>query len=50
VVRWHYEKAERLNDFEAQAVEHNVVEWVLSRAKVVDKPAAFADVMAPESK
>jgi len=50
VVRWHYEKPERLNDFEAQAVEHNVVEWVLSHAKVVDKPTAFADVMAPETK
>ncbi len=50
VVRWHYEKPERLNDFEAQAVEHNVVEWVLARAKVIDKPTAFADVMSPETK
>ncbi len=47
VVRWHYEKPERLNEFEAQAVEHNVVEWVLARAKVVDKPTTFADVMGP---
>ena len=29
VVRWHYEKPERLGDFEALAVEHNVVDWVL---------------------
>jgi trigger factor len=47
VVRWHYEKAERLNEFEALAVERNVVDWVLSRAKVVDQPAKFADLMAP---
>ena len=47
VIRWHYEKPERLNEFEAQAVEHNVVEWVLAHAKVVDKPTAFADVMGP---
>ena len=47
VVRWHYEKPERLNEFEAQAVEHNVVEWVLARAKVVDQPTTFADVMGP---
>jgi trigger factor len=47
VVRWHYEKPERLNEFEAQAVEHNVVEWVLAHARVVDKPMAFADVMGP---
>ena len=40
VVRWHYEKPERLNEFEALAVEHNVVEWVLARAKVVDKPTS----------
>ena len=45
VVRWHYEKAERLNDFENQAVEHNVVEWVLGRATVEDTPVTFAEVM-----
>ena len=33
VVRWHYEKPERLNDFEALAVERNVVEWVLGRRR-----------------
>ena len=47
VVRWHYEKAERLNEFEALAVERNVVDWVLARASVVDKPATFADLMGP---
>jgi len=45
VVRWHYEKPERLNEFEALAVERNVVEWVLARAAVVDKPVDFAEVM-----
>lgn len=45
VVRWHYDKSERLRDFESAVVEHNVVDWVLGRAKVVDKPATFADVM-----
>ena len=47
VVRWHYEKPERLNEFEALAVEHNVVDWVLARAKVVDQPTTFADLMGP---
>jgi len=47
VVRWHYEKPERLNEFEALAVEHNVVEWVLARARVIDKPTSFADLMGP---
>jgi trigger factor len=47
VVRWHYEKAERLNEFEALAVERNVVDWVLARAQVIDKPTTFAELMAP---
>ena len=45
VVRWHYEKPERLGDFETLAVEHNVVDWVLRRAKVVERPVAFTEVM-----
>lgn len=45
VVRWHYEKPERLNEFEAAAVERNVVDWVLARARVVDKPTTFEAVM-----
>ncbi len=47
VVRWHYEKPERLNEFEAMAVERNVVEWVVAKAQVVDKPMTFADLMGP---
>jgi len=47
VVRWHYEKPERLNEFEALAVERNVVDWVLARAQVVDKPTTFREVMGP---
>lgn len=47
VVRWHYEKPERLAEFEALAVERNVVEWVLARARVVDKPTTFETLMGP---
>ena len=47
VVRWHYEKPERLNEFEALAVERNVVHWVLGQAKVVDKPTPFDELMGP---
>jgi trigger factor len=47
VVRWHYEKPERLNEFEALAVERNVVDWVLGQAKVVDKPTTFEALMGP---
>jgi trigger factor len=48
VVRWHYEKPERLRDFEAMVLEQNVVDWVLARAKVTDAPATFEQVMAPQ--
>ena len=47
VVRWHYEKPERLVDFEAMALEQNVVDWVLGQAKVADEPATFEAVMGP---
>ncbi len=50
VVRWHYEKAERLQEFESLAVEHNVVDWVLGRTKVVDRPVPFAELMGPATK
>jgi trigger factor len=47
VVRWHYEQAERLNEFQALAVEHNVVDWVLAQAKVEDAATTFAELMGP---
>ncbi len=50
VVRWHFEKPERLNEFEALAVERNVVDWVLAQAKVEDTPATFAELMGPATR
>jgi len=47
VLRWHYEKPERLAEFEAAALERNVVDWVLGQAHVVDKPMAFEALMEP---
>jgi len=47
VVRWHYEKPERLQEFEGLAVERNVVEWVLGRAQVKDVPTTFEALMGP---
>jgi len=49
VVRWHYEKPERLNDFETAAVERNVIEWALGRAQVEDQATTFSALMEPES-
>ncbi len=47
VIRWHYEKPERLNEFEFAAVERNVIDWALSRARVTDKSTSFAALMEP---
>jgi len=47
VIRWHYEQPDRLNEYEVRAVERNVIDWVLQRARVEDQPAAFAALMEP---
>jgi len=45
VVRWFYMQPERLSEMEGLALETNVVDWVLSKAKVADKPMAFEELM-----
>ena len=45
VVRWYYAQPERLADVEAVAMEDNVVEWVLARAKVSEKAVSFDELM-----
>ena len=50
VVRWHYEKPERLNEFQSLAVERNIVDWVLGKVSVVDRPTTFEAVMEPSGR
>ena len=45
VVRWYYAQPQRLQEVEGVAIENNVVEWVLSKAKVTEKPAVFDELM-----
>ena len=45
VVKWVYSQPERLAEFEGLAVEENVVNWVLSKARVEAKPIAFDELM-----
>jgi len=45
VVRWYFADASRLQEIENLVLEENVVEWVLARAKVTDKPVKFAELM-----
>jgi len=45
MVRWLYSEPQRLSEFEALAVEANVVKWVLEHAKVEEKPVSFDELM-----
>ncbi|MBV8032239.1 MAG: trigger factor [Betaproteobacteria bacterium] len=45
VVKWFYMQPQRLSEMESLALESNVVKWVLSKAKVVDKPTPFDELM-----
>lgn len=45
VVRWYYSQPQRLAEAEALALEGNVVNWVLAKAKVSEIPIAFDELM-----
>jgi trigger factor len=45
VVRWYYQSPERLREIESVVLEDNVVDWVLARAEVEDKPVEFDELM-----
>ncbi len=45
VVKWFYMQPQRLSEMENMALEGNVVNWVLSNAKVVDKAMSFDELM-----
>lgn len=45
VVRWYFGDPQRLAEVEAVVIENNVTEFVLSKAKTVDKQLAFDELM-----
>jgi trigger factor len=45
VVRWYYSDNRRLAEVEAIVIENNVTQFVLSKAKVVEKPVSFEELM-----
>jgi trigger factor len=49
VVKWYYSSRDRLEGPEALALEDNVVEFVYSKAKTVDKVLAFDELMGQQS-
>ena len=48
VVRWYFSDRQRLAEVEAVVVENNVVDFVLSKAKVVDKAVSFDELMGQQ--
>ncbi|WP_035053885.1 trigger factor [Andreprevotia chitinilytica] len=48
VISWYYEKRERLAGPESMALEDNVVDFVLSKAKAVEKAVAFDELMGQQ--
>lgn len=44
VVKWHFQDRARLGDFEAQALEQNVIDWVLARCQVAELQTTFAEL------
>jgi trigger factor len=49
VVKWFYMQPQRLSEMEALALETNVVKWVLTKAKTLDKPVTFDELMGAGS-
>ncbi|HZX31783.1 MAG TPA: trigger factor [Rhodocyclaceae bacterium] len=49
VVRWYYAQPQRLSEVEGVVIENNVVEWVLSKAKVTDKAVPFDELMGKKA-
>lgn len=47
VIRWHFEKPERLANYEALATERNLVVWAQSMATIEEKPMTMEAVMDP---
>ena len=44
VIKWHYQDRTRLADFESQALEQNVINWVLARSQAVELQTTFAEL------
>ena len=45
IIRWYAADASRLRDVENLVLEDNVVNWLMSHAKVTDKPVEFNELM-----
>ena len=45
VVSWYYSDEKRLDDVRQMVLEDQVIEWLVTQAKVTDETVKFSDVM-----
>ena len=45
MIRWYFSDRDRLAEVDALVVEQNVVDWLLSKAKVTDHEVGFDKLM-----
>jgi len=48
VVRWYYSDSRRLAEVEAAVIENNVTDFVLAKAKIVEKTLSFDELMGQQ--
>ena len=49
VVQYYYSDKQRLAEIESLVIEEQIVNWVLSQAKISDKSMTFNEIMYPNS-
>ncbi|MDZ7622354.1 MAG: hypothetical protein U5O69_08310 [Candidatus Competibacteraceae bacterium] len=49
-LRWYEQTPQALDGVRAMVLEEQVVEWVLERARVSEKPSTFAEIMTRPAK
>lgn len=47
VIRWHAQNPQAMESIHALVIEDQLVEWLLERAQVSEKPSTFAEIMKP---
>lgn len=47
VIKWYYEDGERLNEIRTAVLEDQVVDWLMTQAKVTEQSSSFDDLMNP---
>ncbi|MBI3560725.1 MAG: trigger factor [Gammaproteobacteria bacterium] len=48
VISWYYADAQRLAEIESVVLEEQVVDWILTQAKITEKTLSFNEVMNPQ--